>query len=710
MSLLTPLYILGLSAIVAPIVLHLIRRSPRGEVPFSSLMFLSPTPPSVTRRSRLDHWLLLLLRATALALLAFAFARPFLRQTALLDNSEVPRRRIALLIDTSASMRRGDLWPRAKELASKVIADCRPTDQLALFSFDVAARPLLGFEESTTLDPTRRQAVAQGLLNSLSPSWGGTNLGQALIDTVTAIEDVADTSEKSGRMPRQVVLVSDLQQGSRLDSLGDFEWPSDVTLDLKTVTGDGSNAGLHGLGPMTEAEPAQADKEHRVRVSNDPGSRQDKFELLWVDEKGVGTGKPIEVYVPPAESRVVRVPRPTDSSPHRSLRLKGDGYEFDNTLYFTDERREEATVLYVGADKADDPAGHLYYLQRVFLDTTGRKVNVLSSLPSAALAWEPKHPPSLIVVTTEPSAENVRRLLEYVRGGGTLLYVVTAPGRAGALATLADVGSWDIEEAIVSRDVMLGEIAFDHPLFAPLAAAQFNDFTKIHFWKYRRLDPKSLGEARVLARFENGDAAVVEKAMGKGRLVVMTSGWQPVDSQLARSSKFVPLMAALLEGREARPLEATSYVVHDRVPLPVVEKGAMPLIVHKPDGTIGKTTPNVQFFAETDQPGVFTVDTPGGARSFAVNLDPMESKTVPLNVETLEQLGCRLASHVPKNVDQEQLRQMYSAELENRQKLWRWLILAAIGVLVVETWLAGRLVTAVTDSGRSDPARPAWRP
>ena len=32
-----------------------------------------------------------------------------------------------------------------------------------------------------------------------------------------------------------------------------------------------------------------------------------------------------------------------------------------------------------------------------------------------------------------------------------------------------------------------------------------------------------------------------------------------------------------------------------------------------------------------------------------------------------------------------------NAELEGRQKLWRWLILAAIGVLIVETWLAGRL-------------------
>jgi hypothetical protein len=33
---------------------------------------------------------------------------------------------------------------------------------------------------------------------------------------------------------------------------------------------------------------------------------------------------------------------------------------------------------------------------------------------------------------------------------------------------------------------------------------------------------------------------------------------------------------------------------------------------------------------------------------------------------------------------------MRNLELENRQKLWRWLILAAFGVLVIETWLAGR--------------------
>ena len=201
MSFLTPLYILGALAVAAPIVFHLIRRTPRAEVPFSSLIFLSPSPPRLTRRSRLDHWLLLLLRAAALILLAVAFARPFLRQAAGLSLGDAEQRRIAVLIDTSASMRRGDLWEQAKARAVEAIEACRPGDQLAVFAFDAASRPVLGFDESATLDPSRRQAVAKALVERLTPSWGATHLGQALIDAAGAIENVGDVAARSSSGP-----------------------------------------------------------------------------------------------------------------------------------------------------------------------------------------------------------------------------------------------------------------------------------------------------------------------------------------------------------------------------------------------------------------------------------------------------------------------------------------------------------------------------
>jgi hypothetical protein len=693
MSFLFPLYIAGLAAVAAPIVFHLIRRSTKGEVPFSSLMFLSPTPPRVTRRSRLDHWLLLLLRVTALGLLAFAFARPFLRAQSSLDFGGPVQQRIAVLVDTSASMRRGDLWPRAQALVNRVLDDCRPDDQLAIFAFDDRFRPLLSFQESAAMDVGRRQAVAHAVVNRLTPTWGGTHMGQALIDTVGASQDIADLSEKAGRMPRRIILISDLSQGSRLDALGDFEWPSDIELDLKTLSEAGANAGLEWLTDPVEGEPSAATAVRRVRVMNNPGSGRERFVLNWVDQKGTVSGKSIDVYVPPGESRVVRVPRPPASVSRPSLRLAGDAHGFDNDLYFADEKRREVTIDFIGTDHRDDPQGLLYYIERVFVDSPDQSVQIVSTLPSQSWDWVANKSPRLVILAAE-SPRNSTALKRYLEHGGTVLYVATGAGRADTLAALAGVTPWDIDEAAGAggHDIMLREIAFDHPLFASLAGPQFNDFTKIRFMKYRRIDGDRLGDARVLARFENNDAAILEKHIQKGRLVVLASGWQPRDSQLARSSKFVPLVSGLIETPDARALGATNHRVGERVPVQSRDDSGSSVIVRKPDGTPVTIAGSPPVFDDTVAPGVYTIESSRGPSSFAVNLDPQESKTAPLSVETIEQFGVRLANHSGKSVDKDERRQMYNAELEGLQQLWRWLILAVIGILIFETWLAGRTV------------------
>ncbi|MEJ7637169.1 MAG: BatA domain-containing protein [Singulisphaera sp.] len=318
----TPLYILGALSVAAPLLFHLIRRTTRGEVPFSSLIFLSPSPPRLTRRSRLDNWFLLLLRGLALTLLALAFARPFLRQAAGLSLGEGERRRVAILVDTSASMRRGDLWARAKAKAIEAIASCRPEDLLAVFAFDAATRPVLGFDEAATLDPSRRQAVARALVDRLSPGWGETHLGQALIDAAGAIEDVGDAARKSSgsRVKRRIVLIGDLQQGSHLDVLGHFEWPSDVELDP-------------GRSSPKAPTPASGGSPGRTRTNLPP---EERTSSAWGHQRpsleaggvrpGLGRrqGRADLRVRPPGETRVVRAPplgvSPRDSSGSRETR------------------------------------------------------------------------------------------------------------------------------------------------------------------------------------------------------------------------------------------------------------------------------------------------------------------------------------------------------------------------------------------------------
>lgn len=689
MSFLAPLFLFGAFAIAAPVLFHLIRRSPQGRMPFSSLMFLSPSPPRLTRRSKLDHLLLLLLRAAAFGLLVFAFARPFLREAAALDRGAGDRQRVLLLVDTSASMRRGDLWSKALAAADSVLGDVRPNDEIAVYVFDRETRPIAGFAELTALDPAQRKALASARLKELAPTWNATELGQALIDAVGAVNEGTDKSEQSARGPRRVVLISDLQQGSRVEALADFEWPRDVELELKGVTASGGNA---SASLLTDGDAAGENAaELRLRVANDADADVENLQLQWIGDGDAPAGAPIAVYVPPGESRVVKAPRSSDPSRQRRIRLLGDAQDFDNTLFVATRPVETVKVLFVGADRADDADGLRYYAERALAEAPRQRVDVQSLTADDDLPTLHPRAVPLVLLATDVNAAKQSALRTYLESGGTVVSVLTSAGGHETLSALAGAQAVETTEAEVSDYAMLGQLRFDHPLFAPLAGPQYNDFTKIRFWKYRRLAADALGDARIVASFDGGDPAVIEKAIGKGRLVVLTAGWQPADSQWARSSKFVPFMQALLELSNPELFDARRYFVGERVPVPHQEGDAARIEVRRPDGGATTVSSGSEFFTETGEPGVYAIDLPAGAQHFAVNLDPQESRTAPLPVEVLEQWGARLTSAEKRTQQIEQERQLRDVELEGRQKLWQWLIVAVLFVLIAETWLAGRL-------------------
>jgi hypothetical protein len=60
-------------------------------------------------------------------------------------------------------------------------------------------------------------------------------------------------------------------------------------------------------------------------------------------------------------------------------------------------------------------------------------------------------------------------------------------------------------------------------------------------------------------------------------------------------------------------------------------------------------------------------------------------------VDELEQLGVPVPRATPDAVrTAERKVTLHNAELETRQKFWRWAIVATLVLLLVETWLAGR--------------------
>jgi hypothetical protein len=149
----------------------------------------------------------------------------------------------------------------------------------------------------------------------------------------------------------------------------------------------------------------------------------------------------------------------------------------------------------------------------------------------------------------------------------------------------------------------------------------------------------------------------------------------------------VPLLWSLLEASGGVGSIGTNFVVGETVALPE-DGGATE--VRTPAGTTVPLAPRAAGFAQTAQPGVYELT--GGARTlrFAVNLDPNESRTAPLGPDELEQLGVPVSrTEAVSPVTAENKTVLQGIEAENRQKLWRWLIAAALAVLLVETALAG---------------------
>jgi len=215
----------------------------------------------------------------------------------------------------------------------------------------------------------------------------------------------------------------------------------------------------------------------------------------------------------------------------------------------------------------------------------------------------------------------------------------------------------------------------------------------------------------VLARFDNGDPAWVELPVGKGSLLVMTCGWHPSDSQLALSSKFVPLLYSILEYGGVRAGQQSQYFVGDHIPIPrsikVGGSRAVNLQIRKPDDSLISIDAGQQVFTQTDLPGIYAIESSVGnppsrsdiaasaesAQLFAVNLPAKECRTAAMPIEDLERFGVLFKQHSSVAVERtEQVRRHSSlAGLEYEQKVWRWVFIALLAVSLIEIWLAGWL-------------------
>lgn len=653
MGLLAPWFLLGALAVGLPVWLHLLRRRHSPPREFSSLMFFERRWDASVRRRRLEYLLLLALRCAVLLALTLAFARPYWETATAAVRAEALH---VLALDDSFSMRQGSRMARARQQALAELARLGPTPRVAVMSFAGAVRLLC--------EPGRDPAAARAAIESLQPSDSRSSYAE-LARGLRAL--AADTR---GQLTAHVF--TDLQKTSWPASFSDLALPSGVVLRWHPVVREQADnwtvEAVRAPACVFSATPVRV-QATLASFARQPARRRVS---LVLDDRVLESR---EVEIPAAGRATVEfLLSELRHGVHRGevRQEPTDLFAEDDRRRFVIERADPRPALFV--HEARDRRSWLYF--RTALEASPRNAYRLEEAEPQQLAGRRPDPYAFVVLSdvTWLPADFAAALRSYVEHGGavwvTVGPAVLAQGRAPLLeAPIAAEGGGSGFQRVSEMDA-------SHPILA--AAGRWEG---VKFFRAAQLEP---GGARVLARLLDGRPLLMEKWLGAGRVLVFASAFDNLANDLPLHAVFVPFVeraAAYLGGAEERIGAVTvdaDLVLRSRA------EGGVAVEVIGPDGrrvlSLREATTAAGIPAR--QAGYYEIRRGNGRNeTVAVNPDARESDLEPVPAETIALWSGEQTAGESGVVTEGE---------RTRQSPWRWLLLAALTVAVLESWVANR--------------------
>jgi hypothetical protein len=228
-----------------------------------------------------------------------------------------------------------------------------------------------------------------------------------------------------------------------------------------------------------------------------------------------------------------------------------DALERDNVFNFVVTPAAPVPVMIVSQGGAEATL----YLSRALAIGEAPRFDTSLQAPDA-LAGDAMNRARWIILNDVPVGDAAAaKLVTFVEGGGGLL--IAAGPRASWPASRAN---W-LPAAIgppVDRTrgtpARLSGMDYGHAVFEPFRAPRSGDFSTARFYSYRALTAAK--DATVLARFDTGEPALVERAAGRGKVVVFASTLDLSWNDLALKPMFLPFVHQLgrhLSGFKEQP-------------------------------------------------------------------------------------------------------------------------------------------------------------
>ncbi len=509
MTFVQPLFLIGISLSVIPIIIHLWFRKRLQKIPFSTLTFLKKTEAKRFGWLRLREIIILLLRCLIIACLFLSLSKPRVSGTLFATGRLAS---VVLIIDNSGSMGYGDRFETVQRRAQEAIAQYAPQSEFMVVPL---CRTPQVHDSVSWIGPRSAAKRAAGI--RLSHSSGSIAELYTHISTVDARHAV------------EYLYFGDGQELSFMD------FPADLTRDgnfLMTTMQAGSNTAITRVVikdpvavPLTRytlLAYIRNFSHHRWRGSIEltAGDYVDEKELAVEPENEI----PVEFDIPVGRQ-------------HGTVHLFDDSLSIDNIYYFAKTPVRKLSVLIIGTDT---------FLRPALLPTqTEESPFTVTSAPQLG-GINLRQYDVVILNAHEISPGGRVRLEDFLGQPEKSIICCLGDTVMPQLAEFIKVCCLPESLVLPKGYVTLDWVDFDHPVFDVFVQATGLRSTK--FFRFYSIQPRG----RVIAKLTGGYPFITIAS----NLAVVSVQFKPEATDLVYKTAFVPMLHRLLV--------STTYRAHDR--------------------------------------------------------------------------------------------------------------------------------------------------
>lgn len=709
----------GAAALLVPLVIHLLNKRRVVTVAWGAMHLLQEALRQKKRNVRLEQLLLLIARICIPILLALCLARPvftLLRQLPGMNQSS-----LVVVLDNSFSMRaRGEgdsAGEQARSHLRRILGELPGGSDVSIILAGSPPRLLLA-QPSTAMD------VLTAALDNDAGLSGPADLGKAL-------QMAQSELKRAGNAAREVLLISDFQQSDwrnisdgaslpALEALHKVEPKPLVT--FFQVGGDvEENLSVASVEPSAFVVAKSQIVSLRTRVQNHGArSYQDIAVHLEADGARVRTTR---ISVAPEAETVLTLTHAFESAGDHSLtvRVEGDAFPEDNALSLVLPVREQVNCLVVqGENRSGAPLeGDADFLQIALSPHQSAEASLKDVIRGGIAEERAMRDQAMegaeVVVLANVSKLNDRQLKdleEFVKRGGGLLifagpsmdtkwYTDRLYQKGKGLLPCELTGFGHVEDGQPAARILSQR--FTHPAttyFNDARGLRLQDAAFNHWVKFGKAE----GEARTLLSLDRGDALLVEKPYGKGRVLAVASSANARWTNLPLQPAFVPLMQRLvtyLATQNTAPQYQLCGATLRAAVDSTQEKATFLLMdplsrVHELNSQADEEGNVFVDYHQTFVPGVYELRSKAGSPSepvkkFAFNLNPAESALATFPPEKVREMAGRLDASYAASEDE-------YARLDRSRRhgteLWQPILLLLLLFLFGEVFLQQRISRA----------------